>query len=200
MQIDMIKRALTVIQKLSNQYLQNLDRRGDDWVVLTNIVEHDGTINEHSRDKIVMAVYNITKENVISTYTPARPGGDSFAVVQPPIYIDVHLMFMANFTGKTYVDGLAAISRLISYFQQNPWFTQSNAPDLGPEINKITLELESLGAVEANCIMGMLGTKYLPSVYYKLRMLPFAAPAMQARTFPARGGTITETPDSAAWP
>jgi hypothetical protein len=197
----MINRALTVIQQLSNQYLQNLDRRSDDWVVLTNIVGHDGSANEYSRDKIVMAVYNITKETSISTYTPARPGADSFAIVQPPIYIDVHLMFMANFAGKTYTDGLAAISRLISYFQQNPWFTQSNAPDLGPGIDKITLELESLGAVEVNYIMGMLGTKYLPSVYYKLRMLPFAAPAMQARTFPAKGGIITEAPnESAAWP
>jgi hypothetical protein len=44
--------------------------------------------------------------------------------------------------------------------------------------------------------MGMLGTKYLPCVFYKLRMLPFASTAMQARAYPVSGGGISETPQS----
>lgn len=145
-----------------------------------------------------MILYNITRENLVSTYTPAKAGGDSFAIVQPPIYIDLHLMFMANFTDRSYADGLEAISRIIAFFQQNPWFTQANAPDLDRDLDKITLELASLDPVEVNYIMGMLGTKYLPSVFYKLRMLPFASTAMQARTYPVGGGSIAETPQAAA--
>ncbi|AWK89887.1 DUF4255 domain-containing protein [Azospirillum thermophilum] len=198
--MDTIRQTLKVIHQLINEYLRNIDGRSDDWVALTNIVGHDGSINDSAKDKVVMTVYNITKETVISTYTPAKPGGESFAIVQPPIYIDVHLMFMANFSAQTYSDGLGAISRVISYFQQNPWFSQANAPDLGADIEKITMELESLGPVEVNYIMGMLGTKYLPAVFYKLRMLPFAAPAMQSRTYPAKGGSIAESPDAAARP
>lgn len=198
--MDSIRATLTVIRQLANEYLQNMDRRGDDWVVLTSIVGHDGGVNESARDKIVMTVYNITRENVISTYSPTMAGADTFAVVQPPIYINLHLMFMANFAAQNYADGLAAISRLISYFQQNPYFTHTNAPDLGADVDKITMELESPGAVEVNYIMSMLGTKYLPSVFYKLRMLPFAAPAMLARAYPAKGGSITGTPNRAPRP
>jgi hypothetical protein len=103
---------------------------------------------------------------------------------------------MANFSGRNYSDGLAAISRLIAYFQQMPWFNQANAPDLDPEIDKITMEFANLTPSEVNYVVGMLGVNYLPSVFYKLRMLPFASTAMQARTYPARGGSVSEAPDN----
>lgn len=183
-----IRTVLEVIRQLANEYMQNVDRRGDDWVTLTSIVYHDGNVNEHCRDKVVMTLYNIVRENIVSTYTPAKGGEDSFAIVQPPIYVDLHLAFMANFASHSYPDGLAAISRIISFFQQNPWFTQANAPDLGPEVDKVTLEMSSLDPVDVNYVMGMLGTRYMPSVFYKLRMLPFASGAMQARTYPVAGG------------
>ncbi|WP_083942880.1 DUF4255 domain-containing protein [Sphingomonas soli] len=193
-----IRRVLETIRKLANEYMQNLDRRNDDWVALTSSIYHDGTVNESIRDRVVMTLYNITRENIISSYSPAKGGGDSFAIVSPPIYIDLHLMFMANFSSNNYADGLSAISNIISYFQQNPWFNQSNAPDLGPQIDKITLEMSSLDPVEVNYVMGMLGTKYFPCVFYKLRMLPFGSTAMQARAYPVSGGGISEASGSGA--
>lgn len=105
-------------------------------------------------------------------------------------------MFMANFSAKNYSDGLAAISYVISFFQQNPWFNQDNAPDLGPEIDKISMEMANLDPVDLNYVMSTLGTKYMPSVFYKLRLLSFASTAMQARAYPARGGKVSETPDA----
>jgi len=183
---------------LADQHLQNLDRRGDEWVVLTNIVDHDGSVNESTREKVVMTVYNISRENIVSTYPPARAGNAQFAIVAAPLYINIHLMFMANFSDKAYPGGLEAISRVIAFFQQTPWLTRSNAPDLDPDIDKVTLELESPGAVEVNYVMGMMGTRYLPSVFYKLRMLPFASSALLARTYPVLGGDPSETPRSEA--
>jgi hypothetical protein len=187
---DIIRNALETICALANAYMENLDRRGDAWVVLTSMIDHTGAMNPGTRDKVVMSVYNITRETTISTYqqtmsaTPVRGGGDSLAVVPPPLYLDVHLMFMANFMEKNYGDGLAALSRLIGYFQQIPCFTHAIAPALAPEIDKLTLELENLDPVDVNYVMGMLGTRYFPSAFYKLRMLPFVATAMQGRAYP----------------
>jgi hypothetical protein len=92
-------------------------------------------------------------------------------------------MFMANFSEKTYSDGLAALSRLISFFQQTPFFTQDNAPGIGPDVDKLTLDFENLSPVDVNYVMGMLGTRYFPSAFYKLRMIPFVASAMKARAY-----------------
>lgn len=166
--------TLETIRKLANEYMQNLDRRSDDWVALTNHVHHDGSMNEHIKDKVVMTLYNITRENVVSAYTPTRDQIDSPAVVNPPIYIDLHLVFMANFTTNNYSSGLSAIDTIISFFQQHPIFDKSNAPGLGLGIDKITLEMLSPDLVEVTDVMSMLGTKYLPSVFYKMRMLPFS--------------------------
>jgi len=123
---------------------------------------------------------------VISTYPAPRAGNGQFAIVPAPVYVNVHLMFMANFAGRSYGTGLEAISNVIACFQQTPWLTRANAPDLGPEVDKVTLEMESPGAVEVNYVMGMMGLRYLPSVFYKLRMLPFASAGLQGRTYPVR--------------
>jgi hypothetical protein len=188
-----IRGVLGVIRALLNEYMQNLDRRSDDWVTLTSVVYHDGSINEETRDKVVMCLYNISRENVISTYKPTKAGVDSFAVIPPPVYINLNVMFMANFFAKSYIDGLAAISYVISFFQQNPWFNQDNAPDLGPEVEKISMEMANLDLVDINYVMSTLGTKYMPSVFYKLRLLSFASTAMQARAYPASGSNVSET-------
>jgi len=187
---------MEVICQSANEYLQNIDRRSDDWVVLSSIVNHDGSINESITDKVVMVLYNITRESVVSSYTPARPGPDSFAIIKPPIYVNLHLMFMANFSSKTYPDGLAAISKIISFFQQNPSFSQSNAPNLEPSIDRLTLDMENLTPVDVNYIMSILGTKYLPSAFYKLRLLPFDSTAMQAQTYGVTGVGISEAPSN----
>jgi hypothetical protein len=201
--MDLIRNSLETICGLANTYLENLDRRGDAWVVLTSLVDHDGALNQGARDKVVMCVYNITRETTISTYQMTMASGQSqgpvssLAVVSPPLYIDVHVMFMANFTENNYSDGLAAMSRLIGYFQQMPYFNQENAPGLAPIIDRLTFEFENLSPVDVNYVMGMLGTRYLPSAFYKMRMLPFVSAAMQSRTYPissagsdpsARGG------------
>jgi len=189
MTTDILRNALETICGLANGYLENLDRRGDSWISLTSLVDHAGALNPAARDKIVMCVYNITRESSISTWQttmsakPPSAPGDSFAVVGPPLYLDVHVMFMANFMEKNYSDGLAALSRLIGYFQQTPWFNRDNAPALDPDIDKLTLEFENLTPVDVNYVMGMLGTRYFPSAFYKMRMLSYNAPAMLGRAY-----------------
>lgn len=187
--MDLLKNTLSTICDICNTYLNNLEPRQDSWVLLTSIVDHDGTTNKMTRSKIVMVVYNITREVFASSYAPSQmagPGAKSSSgipVVAPPLYLDVHVMFMANFIEHSYPDGLAALSRLISFFQQTPVLNAQNTPGLSPEIDQLTLDLENLSAVDVNYVMGMLGTRYLPSVFYKLRMIPFASSAMQSRTY-----------------
>lgn len=190
-----IRDTLEVICTAANEYMQNIDRRSDDWVVLSNLADHNGATHEAIRDKVVMTLYNITRENIIGNYTPARPGPDGFAVVKPPLYINLYLMFMANFSDKNYSDGLAAISNIIAFFQQNPTFTQANAPNLPPQVDKLTLDMENLSPVDVNYIMSILGTKYLPAAFYKLRLLSYDSTAMQSRTYGVMGHGIAEAPD-----
>jgi hypothetical protein len=50
------------------------------------------------------------------------------------------------------------------------------------------MEITNLDLLEVNYLMGMIGTKYLPSAYYKLRMLPFTGDAIQGVVPAVEGG------------
>ena len=192
-----IATTLDLIRGRLNDSIQNLDRRNEDWVILSNIVEMNGRPYETAANKIVMCLTGIADEKMISTYTASARGtkGD-YAQVPPPLYIDLYLAFIANFQNQRYDDGLVALSRTISYFQQNPWFSHDNLPPLDPSIDKINLEFINLNNADVNYIMGMLGVKYLPSAFYKLRLLPFAGTAMTAKASAVGSFSDPATPAS----
>jgi hypothetical protein len=185
---SMIRRVLELIQKRLNTHFQDIDRRDEDWVILSNVVDHEGKPFEDANGKVVMFLANITHETIVSTDRPTvRTTGPSYAAVAPPIYIDLFILFFANFVDRRYAEGLEMISRTIGYFQQNPVFTRDNLPELDPSIDKLTMEITNLDLLEINYLMGVMGTKYLPSVYYKLRMLPLTSDAIQSEVPAARG-------------
>ena len=176
-----LRATLETIRALANDHMQNLDPRDDDWIVLADMLDHAGAPDRAVRDRIVMTVFNLTRDTTISNYQPVR---GSVSPSAPPLYLNVHLRFAANFTGERYGDGLAALSRLIGFFQQTPYFTRGTAPGLPPEIDRIAVEFENLSLADVREVTDMLGTPYRPSVFYKLRMLPFAAAGMPGPAYP----------------
>jgi hypothetical protein len=194
--MDLIRTVLDLLRQKLNESFANADPRREDWVTLANVIDQDGRPYAAAKDKIVMVLANIKHETIIGTYTATvKTKTSAYAVVAPPLYIDLYVLFYANFFDENYRHGLAMISRTISFFQQNPWFDASSLPGLPPVIEKLALEITSLDLLELNYLMGMLGVKYLPSVFYKVRMLPFAGEAIGSVAPPVGGGdTTTQAP------
>ncbi len=168
--------TLELVRRELDEYFHNAEPRVDDWVRLSNLVEPDGAPFAGANDCVVLFLYNITHETAISTFRPTKPVSDHvYDRVTPPLYVNLHLLCFANFHGKGYDAALAAISGVLSYFQQNPIFDHQNQPDLDPSIEKLSFQMENLGPHELNQLMSLAGVKYLPSVVYKLRMIPFAS-------------------------
>lgn len=187
----MIQTTLELVRQRLSEFIGNAILGNEDLVILSNFVNHEGQPYEKAKHKVVMFLANIQNETTISTYRRTVPAGEQYAAVAPPLYIDLFVLFMANFDEANYPDGLGMISRTISFFQQNPWFTHENLPGLDPIIDKLTFEMSNLDLVDLNYLIGLTGTKYLPSVYYKVRMIPFQSEALQAVVPPAQG---VETP------
>lgn len=121
-----------------------------------------------------MFLANITHETAISSYASAKPvkeGG--YVSVPPPLYVNLHILFYANMADGSYEQGLSAISATISFFQQNPSFNKQNLPSLDPRIDQLSFEFTNLDITDLNYVMGLLGAKYMPSAFYKVRLLPF---------------------------
>ena len=169
-----LRTTLEIVRQQLNDTLRNIDPRPDDWVILSNIMDQAGREFPETRDKVVMVLANMRSETSISGLPQSGPvEAGRVGVVAPPLYVDLFVLFYANFADRNYIEGLTMISRVIAFFQQNPVFTRDNLPDLDPVIDKLRFEFTNLDLGSLNHLMGNLGVKYLPSAYYKVSMIPF---------------------------
>lgn len=183
--------ALECIRRSLDEYLFDPSANVPSKVVLSNLIDPNGKSVPGTQDKIVMILASIFHETTISTFTPTRQSenGD-FVTKSPPLYVGLYVVFYANMTHSNYEQGLSAISSTISYFQQNPSFTQQTIPDLNPAIERLTFEFKNVDLLDWNHVVGMLGVNYMPSVMYKVRLLPFDGRAIGGRV-PAVEGLRT---------
>lgn len=184
-----IRGTLEAVRSSLDQYLQNTkEPRSRGYVLLSNLVDPQGTPYRNADEMLVMYLANIQRETTVSTYRSTRPvEGDRYASVAPPLYVDLYVLFLANFYDDKYAEGLDLISSTISFFQQNPGFTQDSLPALPPSVDRLAFELANLDLTQLNYLLSQAGVKYLPSVYYKVRMLPFQADTLRAEVPAARG-------------
>lgn len=193
--MNLIQDTLEAVTRRLNSYFQIADPSSEDWVVLSNIIDQDGQPVAQTNNKLVAFLANIMQDTTISTWNPAAPvSATRFAVIQPPIYINLMVVFFANFSGTNYTRGLGMISQTIQFFQENPFFDHQNLPDLPVPIGKLAFELNNLDMADLNYLMSLAGTKYLPCVCYKVRTIPFQSDAMQKQVTAAQSYGLNDSP------
>lgn len=188
-----IRLTLELVRRRLNEFIRAEEPRGEDWVVLSNLVSPDGKPEEGAANRLVMFLAGIQKETMVSTYTAAVPSGDNqFTIRPPPLYVNLYVLLMANFYGGNYAEGLGMITQGIRFFQQYPAFTHDSLPGLPEDVERLTWDMANLDPVNLNYILGLAGVKYLPAVYYRVRLLTFQSAAVQ-RLDPGVRGTQTPT-------
>jgi hypothetical protein len=100
--------------------------------------------------------------------------------VQPAVRLNLMLLVAARH--RAYDQSLRALSQVIGWCQQHPVLDSATTPQLDPAIDRVTLELMTLTLAEQNELWSALGTGYLPSVLYRLRLVAFSDPAGRSAT------------------
>ncbi len=178
----MIYAAITHVTNQLNQFLKLSFTLNEDIVVVSNIVEQDGTIATNVTNRIIASLINIEKDAVSGCKLPTSSGYKQPSIVcSPPIHTNLYLLFSANFSGKNYAEALKFLSNTISFFQRNPLFTKQNSPELDTRIEKLSLDIENLDIRDLSSLWSMLSGKYSPSVLYKIRMITFDGQDITAR-------------------
>jgi hypothetical protein len=98
-------------------------------------------------------------------------GAGRSVVTNAPVYLNLLVMFAANFGGRNYAEALKFLSGTIGFFQARPAFDPQSSPGLDPRIDKLTLEIENLNTADLSNLWGIFGGKYLPSILYRMRMV-----------------------------
>jgi hypothetical protein len=161
----MIYSVLNSVCDSLNQYLRNRFALAEDKVILSSIVNQDGSVAVTESDKLIITLVNIQQER-ISSRGPSSVNG-----VQAPVNINLFIMISAYFGENNYPEALKFLSAILSFFQGSKVMTHYNTPDLDPLIDKLTFEIENQDLQSQSHLWGMLGGKYLPSILYKVRMV-----------------------------
>lgn len=168
----MIYEALSCLTEEINQYFRIRLKVSEDKVVLSAILNQEGTIAIQGENKILVTLVNIEKES-IGKSNSGIPGSSMLINKSSALTINLYVLFSAYFSNGNYPEALRFISFIIAYFQQNSVFTRLNTPKLDVDIEKLVFEMASISPEQLNNIWGSLGAKYMPSVVYKVRMLTF---------------------------
>ena len=128
----MIYSVLNVIGDKLNSYLKNRFSLGEDKVLLSNIVNQDGSLAISESDKVIITLVNIHEETVSSRLS----NQDHLR----PININLYL-FSSYFIDKNYPESLKFLSAVVSFFQSNCVFNHNNTPDLIDNVEKLTFEI-----------------------------------------------------------
>ncbi|VAW84536.1 FIG00487673: hypothetical protein [hydrothermal vent metagenome] len=176
----MIDAAIGHIASELNQHIRRTYSLSEDMVVVSNLLEQDGSVSVHVNNKLVIFLVNIEKDTVPQQPAHmARPDGGRSVVSSAPLYLNLYVMVAGNFSGSNYTEGLKFISTAISFFQRQPMLDQKNTPALDKRIERLMLDIENQGMHNLSGLWGMLSGKYLPSVLYKMRVVTFDADDVQ---------------------
>ena len=171
----MIDLAVAHIANQLNQYLKRRFSINEDVVIASNLVEQDGSLSPDITNKLVIFLVNIEKENIQKSPHINKIVTETGLITAAPIHLNIYLMFAAHFPGKNYLEALKFISCTIEFFQKNPLFNHNNTPGLDSRIDKLSLDIENISIQDLSHMWGIFSGKYLPSVFYKMRMLTIAS-------------------------
>ncbi len=167
----MIYETLSCLTDELNDYFRASLHLTENKVLLSGIMNQDGTLAVRGENKLILTLINIEKETMglsSNASSFSRSGTHS-----APLTINLYVLISAFFTGNNYADSLKFISFVMIFLQDKNVFTQSNTPRLHSSIDKLSFEIENLGPEKLNNMWATLGAKYMPSVLYKVRMITF---------------------------
>lgn len=142
-------------------------------VLLSELMNLDGSIAITSDNKVVCTLLNIEQERVSLNAT-----FNNKAQVNAPIDLNLFVLFSFYYGASNYLEALKSLSLTVVYFQGKQVFTQANTPGLGPAVEKVTVEMVNVEMHELSNFWTAVGAKHLPCVLYKFRMLSLTAEAI----------------------
>jgi hypothetical protein len=171
----MLDIAVTFLAEELNSYLR---KRGalaqpEDIVLPITLVDDKG-VWVLPEGKIGLTLINIEEERVLREQLPERVYLDgNHVVLQPVLKLNLTLLFAARFAPNTdgYKSSLYFLSQVLTFFQAHPSFSADNSPGLDPRIVKLNVELLSYTPEQLNQTWAYLGSKYMPSAIYRVRMV-----------------------------
>lgn len=173
----MITQVLRYIAAEVNNSLDNPATPSvEEFVVLGNIAKLESASGISGTDlasKVILTLVNIEEEKSLKNNPAVIRQGEDILKRNPTVFLNLYLLFSC--ADDDYATALDKISEVIAFLQHKYVFTPENAAVTNFPIDrteKIILDLFTMNFEQINHLWGILGGKYIPSVLYKMRLLP----------------------------
>ena len=166
----MIDQVLDFLCRQVNAYLlTKLDPSPESAIVLFNVSQL-GTNAEGADDtkNAFLTLVNVEEDRISKSQQNYVRRDEKLIYQQPKVHVNLYLLFSANLD---YLESLKRISLIIQFFQHRNVFTPLTTPALPIGVDELVLDLYTTSFQELNNLWGVLGSRYLPSVMYKMRMV-----------------------------
>ena len=168
----MLSKTLSFLSDLLNREIKMTYGIDEDRVVVSSLVNPDGTVSEIIENKVVLSVINLEHETTVKSMGNYVTGSDNkFGKTAPPVYLNLYILISANYNSGNYLEALKMLSTVIGVFQANTYFTKQSNPEMQNPLEKLTIEIFNLPINELSHIWNGIGAKYVPSILYKVRMI-----------------------------
>jgi hypothetical protein len=168
----MIDAALGLMASQLNEHLRRRFQLSEDFAVLSNLLEQNGTQVPLVANKLVLFLAGVERDTVAHRAPDARLGLHiQHLATAEPIYLNLLVMCAANFSGGNYPEALKFLSRAIAFFQSHQVLAPHSAPSSDPCLDRLVLSIENLSSSEMHSLWAIHSGRYLPSVLYRVRMI-----------------------------
>jgi len=151
----MIHEIIPIITDELNTFLESHFSLSENAVVLSNILNQDGSVAIKDENKVIATLINVERDG------SNQYQGAGFARTDLPIHVNLYLLFSCYFVN--YSESLKFLSGIIAFFQTTPNYVYDG--------NTIKIEFYNIDIKELNTLWTGIGAKYMPSVIYKFRTI-----------------------------
>lgn len=190
----MIHTSLSFLTQQINEYLKL--KTGDsetERIFLTSVAtESAGIVIPDS--SLGLSLINIEEERHFKDQKTTVLNESGIAEkMNPEIKLNLFILISANFQDNPqqspddYLEGLKQLSYVISFFQSKNVFTPDNSPAMSEadqDLRKLVVELYSYSFEQLYNFWSVVGTKYLPSVLYRVRLIRFQEKEIKSTALP----------------
>ncbi|BDD09402.1 hypothetical protein FUAX_18340 [Fulvitalea axinellae] len=171
----MIDKALAIVAEELNSYFLRRKRNSEGKVILSPLTNQDGSSAVKEQNKVVVSLVDLTEETLLKNQVRFRENSENkIGEVKPSVNLNLHILCSAYFAPANYQESLSYLSGVIAFFQMKPVFESDNTPLMRTfGIERLVFEMQHQDTNSKNNMWNSLGSKYLPSVLYKVRLISF---------------------------
>lgn len=174
----MISNAVEFVKNQVEEFLSYKGGVTQSMVKLSSLA-NSGNSEENS-DVINMSIVNVEEEEAMANRLSYAERAGAFEKRNPPVYLNIYLLFSMNFKDAQYLEGLHWLSLVVQFFQQNKSFSEEITA-MPPGIEKLNFELVNIEIDNMSRFWGALGANYQPSVIYRMRMITIDGEGVEAK-------------------